>query len=150
MERAFISTSNEHENNSMQVQPGLISKTNIWLNKFLLIIFFLLVAGLYSGYGQYPIPSYKVTITGKATFQEKQHSGDITLERRRMIITSTCLTSSAGSCTATVWVYSLDGCDILGPFKLDGGDTLYVDIDEREWSVLIVSDYPIIVDVWIE
>ena len=43
---------------------------------------------------------------------------------------------------ATVKVYSLDGMDELGPYIVQEGITLTVDIDNREWSVLVIEKTP--------
>jgi len=51
---------------------------------------------------------------------------------------------------ATVWIYSLDGLDILGPYYLACGNTLEVEIDDREWGALVESDMDINVSVWID
>jgi hypothetical protein len=56
----------------------------------------------------------------------------------------------SSSSVATVWVYSLDLQDIIGPYTVYGGETIYVDIDEREWGVIVQSEDHVEVDVWIE
>ncbi len=39
--------------------------------------------------------------------------------------------------------------DILGPYIMHGGETLMVEIDSREWGVIVQSEDHITVDVWI-
>jgi hypothetical protein len=58
--------------------------------------------------------------------------------------------SSVGytNCEATVWVYNLDQNTVLGPYTVNCGETLTVEIDEREWGVLVESEEGVIVDVW--
>ena len=51
---------------------------------------------------------------------------------------------------ATVWIYSIDGLDILGPYYVTCGNTLEVEIDDREWGALVESDMDINVSVWID
>ena len=50
---------------------------------------------------------------------------------------------------AGVEVYSLDGFDVLGPYIVYARDTLTVEIDEREWGVMIWPAFNIEVDVWV-
>lgn len=102
-------------------------------------------------FAQYPIPSYNVTVSSNATFEEQQ-STTITpcqvLGKRSIHIKVTCLGLSMAACSATVWVYSLDGQTILGPYTVNGGDTLTVEIDDREWGVYVETEDNISVDVW--
>lgn len=67
-------------------------------------------------------------------------------------MTANVVVTSVGtkSCTATVWVYSLDQTTVLGPYTVTCGQTLSVPIDERQWGVLVESEEEVIVDVWIE
>jgi len=57
---------------------------------------------------------------------------------------------SQDSCQATVWIYSLDEQDILGPYNVSCEELLSVEIDERDWGVVVQSEYHVYVDVWIE
>ena len=118
--------------------------------KFLILILSVLVCGS-SLLAQYPIPSFNVPVHFKADFQEQlQRSPDQVLEKRTVHIRVSCIGGSITNCSANVWVYSLDGHDILGPFTVNGGETLDVEIDEREWGAYVVSDDAITVDVWID
>jgi hypothetical protein len=47
-------------------------------------------------------------------------------------------------------VYSLDGETVYGPFTVYSGETLRVEIDDRECGVYVESNEDVIVDVWIE
>jgi hypothetical protein len=98
----------------------------------LVLAFFLATASVLA---QYPIPSFNITFHGKATFQEQS---------------SYAYDQMSENCSATVWVYSLDGTDTYGPYTVYGGETLDVEIDEREWGTMVQSDNPVIVDVWID
>jgi len=40
--------------------------------------------------------------------------------------------------------------DTLGPYLVQCGETLTVEIDEREWGVLVETGSETLVDVWIE
>lgn len=101
--------------------------------------------------GQYPIPSFEVSIHGKATFSEqKSNNCDSPLAKRTLHVHVSCVSSLLENCSATVWVYSLDGHDTYGPYTVNGGETIAVEIDEREWGAYVESDYAITVDVWID
>jgi len=97
----------------------------------------------------YPIPSYNVPVNGTATFQETitdPNSPPAARGERVLIVR----VKGSSSSLATIWVYSLDGQDRLGPFYAYGGETVSVPIDEREWGVIVQCEDPIEVDVWIE
>ncbi|MCX6278497.1 MAG: hypothetical protein NT004_10405, partial [Bacteroidetes bacterium] len=72
------------------------------------------------------------------------------LEKRDVHVKITDQSSGGGNCGATVWIYSLDGLDVLGPFSVLCSETLVTAIDERAWGVLVQSNDDIVVDVWIE
>ena len=112
------------------------------------ILMFLTTSAVYA---QYPIPSWQVTVHEKATFQEQQANAcEMPLAKRTLHVHVSCVGSIADNCSATVWVYSLDGSDMLGPFTVNGGETIDVEIDDREWGTLVQSDSPVNVDVWID
>ena len=114
-------------------------------NFLLAVVVSLIVCGFEQLYAQQPIPSYNVSVKIRANFQELQPSRG----RRTMNIKVQCSgTSLSPSCQATVWIYSLDGQTILGPYIVNGGETLSVSIDEREWGVFVQTEDIITVDVW--
>lgn len=101
----------------------------------------------------YPIPSYNVPIdSGCAHFYERgiTFSGDLTREKRNAIVTIEKRTPGLSDCRSLVWIYSLDELDILGPYVVLCCETLTVEIDERDWGVLVETDSDVLVDVWIE
>jgi len=53
-------------------------------------------------------------------------------------------------CFAEVTIYSLDHQDVLGPYTVNCGETLSVEIDNREWGVSVTSFTPVEVSVWID
>jgi len=75
---------------------------------------------------------------------------DNCLGKRDIIVKTTCAGTGVMICTATVWVYSLDGQTVYGPYTMHGGDILRVEIDDREWGAYVVSNDLVTVDVWIE
>jgi hypothetical protein len=131
--------------------------------ELLLAVLLLLLFGLQKAFCQYPIPSYNVPVISKATFQESKvstggsslnnNNGPVSapMAKREMDVKVNCSgSSSGGSCQATVWVYSLDGLTVLGPYVVYGGDILSVTIHDRDWGVLVTTEDDQTVDVWIE
>jgi hypothetical protein len=99
----------------------------------------------------YPIPSYNITVTGYAEFEEG-YSGltsDQPLGRRDLNIQSKPNGNEPAECGITVWVFTLDRQTVLGPYSMGCEDNLCVDIDDNEWGTLVYSEYDIAVDVWI-
>jgi hypothetical protein len=72
------------------------------------------------------------------------------MEKRRLGIHVSQLIADTVSNSVIIYVYSLDGQTILGPFYLTGNETIYVDIDDRLWGVLVESESKVKVSVWIE
>ena len=99
----------------------------------------------------YPIPSYNVAVDSLANFRESVHTlAKEFTDGKKEINVQIKTRTETGSCDATIWVYSIDQNSILGPFALSCGSILTVEIDDREWGVLVDSDDEILVDVWIE
>jgi hypothetical protein len=116
------------------------------MKKFLFsILIIYLFCNVQQVFASYPIPSNSVEVKYRANFQELQPSRGKRDVKVRVICTGLNLMDN---CSATVWVYSLDMTTILGPYTVNGGETLSVPIDEREWGVLVQTDDIITVDVW--
>lgn len=109
-----------------------------------LIIFML---GITSVLAQNPIPSYNFPVYQRANFQENQGP---TRAKKKVNVEVQCGLVKSLTCTATVWIYSLDLQTIYGPFSISGGETLTIEVDGEEWGVFVESDDHVIVDVWIE
>jgi hypothetical protein len=90
--------------------------------------------------------------SGYAWFQENGTAFNLdgTREKRDAHVRILPRASESPDCQAQVWLYSLDGLDILGPYTVLCGETLTVEIDDREWGVLVQTDAAVLVDVWIE
>jgi hypothetical protein len=121
----------------------------------LLVILFLFIYGSGSVAGQrqsipdYPIPSTNIVVYGLADFANQPSILPKVIEEKRQVhIHLTSVEQDQPDCQAMVWVYSLDGLTVLGPFTAVCGLTLDVDIDNRDWGVLVDSDIKVIVDVW--
>ena len=97
----------------------------------------------------YPIPSYNITVESVARFIPTGTRNLTSLHQDREKRTQHITVRGSVGSYATVWVYSLDGLDTLGPYTVYAGETLDVEIDEREWGVLVQTTYEIQVDVWI-
>ena len=132
-------------------------------HKLQIILLLVLFCGSQRAFAHYPIPSFNLPVVGIANFQESQLSvgggiengkfndGKLSPMTRRVMnikVTHT-VASLNGTFQATVWVYSLDKQTIIGPFTVYVGDVLSVPIDDRDWGVIVDSDYDITVDVWI-
>ena len=124
----------------------------IWTGKgkFIFPLFFFIFLFSVTGYCQYPIPSFNVSVAKDAYFLESNHTLKAPMEKRVLVIHVFCTTLLPATCKATIWVCSLDGRTVMGPYILFGGDTIYVDIDEREWGVIVDTESEVKVDVWIE
>jgi hypothetical protein len=121
------------------------------MKKLFLLIVLILFFGIQDLFAQYPIPSYNVGVDPTAYFIEGINHKIIlpnTDAKRKVIIRITCPPTDGYTCSATVWVFSLDGETRLGPYRMNGGDILEVEIDEKEWGVRVDSEERVIVDVW--
>ena len=101
----------------------------------------------------YPIPSYNVGVLGVALFEESagQSKDNPCRERRKIHIQVNCQKNIADNDRdVTVWIYSLDGKDVLGPYTVSCGNTLEEAIDEREWGVMVKSEIEVYISVWID
>ncbi|MBN1199819.1 MAG: hypothetical protein JXA23_10740 [Bacteroidales bacterium] len=119
------------------------------MKKLFFLMLFLIGNSFTLVYAINPIPSYKVTVYHQAVFMETVRRGNPQKDLRgeRIMVVAV---SGLSSHTAIIWVNSLDRQTTLGPYYVPGGETLYVEIDEREWGVLVESDGLLEVDVWIE
>ncbi|HSN50425.1 MAG TPA: hypothetical protein VLR52_04270 [Bacteroidales bacterium] len=93
----------------------------------------------------YGIPSYGTLIEGPTLFKPTFHSVPTVGEGRRELHTTVTGTPSS---SAIIIVRSLDGLDSKGPFVVMAGETLNVEIDDREWGVGVTSVYLVTVDIW--
>ncbi|MFH1160083.1 MAG: hypothetical protein V1733_03950 [bacterium] len=117
----------------------------------LLLILGFVAAGQ-AGKAQKPIPSWNAPVYYEENFQESgtKPQGSKSAKGKRTMNIKAKGTDGQTPCQATVWVYSLDERDILGPYTVDCEETLPVEIDERLWGVLVQTEDHIYVDVWID
>lgn len=124
------------------------------MKKIMIFIFTCILIATQAGYAQnfkpLSIPSFEIPVSGQSVFQENKPSDDNNTDGKRKIYVKVSSQRCADSlpCEATVWAYSLDLTTLYGPFIVSCGETLEVEIDEREWGVLVESDYTVYVDVW--
>lgn len=125
------------------------------MKKILVAIFIIVLFCLQGVFAQtlrpWPIPSFYIPVFGRAVFQENVHpSTDNTEGRRRIHIqVSSQKTPDTLTNPVTVRIYSLDHTTILGPYSINYGVTLTVDIDDREWGVMVEASEAVVVSVWI-
>ena len=159
MKRASFTNPKEHENNSMRVPSlsgrqasGRFNKNYLRMKTVLIIIFFVAGAFVNPAKAQYPIPSYNVSVSEKASFEENDQSGLSTANPcriRNLIVHATCVHSASSEPTVLVWIYSLDGENTYGPYSIGTIQTTFA-IDNRQWGLLLMTDTEILVNVWIE
>ncbi len=121
---------------------------------FLLLLYAVVVSSCNSLFAQkskpYPIPSYNVLVNGIANFQESMLTNGGLLRGKATANIRTICNKTFNLSNITVYVYSLDGLDCLGPFAMSCGQSLSVEIDDRAWGVAVQTEYDVPVDVWIE
>jgi len=96
-----------------------------------------------------PIPSYKDAVSKTANYKEKQHNEDLKTDpkgKRSMIIVANVV--GPAKTPITIWVYSLEGHTVLGPFVIYGDGELTVPIDNRPWGVVVQCDGKVVISVW--
>ena len=98
----------------------------------------------------HPIPSFNVLVNDHVYFQESYSSDSIQIAGKRSLGLTQHYYSSILKCDITFFVYSLDGLDYHGPYYLPSGQTIAVEIDNREWGVAVQSECDVQVDVWID
>ena len=124
-------------------------KTNILMTLCLLFIGSATVFGQHPNIPVYPIPSYNITVDGLADFANLCTTiGHNTDGKRQVHVHVDPILNGIPGCDATVWVYTLDATTVLGPFTVDCEQTLDVNIDDRDWGVMVNSEEKIIVTVW--
>ena len=163
MKRKWNQKTSMHEKNILQNASSLkklatlqntshYSGSKVLLKVCLLTLFFGISTVYSQNYPVYTIPSYNVTVEGFADFMKtlsvQKKNGE--KAERKVIVHLKSANNPLQSCEATVWIYSLDLVTVLGPFQLGCGDEISVDIDDRDWGVMVDSSDKIVVDVWFE
>jgi hypothetical protein len=123
------------------------------MKKLTLLIALIFIIGTARTYAVNPIPSFNTKITYRANFQELK-GGNNNKEKRQMNVeTTSSATPEMSQGTAIVYVYKLVGNEYLGPFYLDPGEVLTVDIDNSKWGVVMELEKPgteLYANVWID
>ena len=97
----------------------------------------------------YPIPSFNVIVDPSANFQEISIT-NTKARREEHVHIAHANNPDTTSCYAEVTIYSLDHQDVLGPYTVNCEETLSVEIDDREWGVIVTSIIKVKVSVWID
>lgn len=99
----------------------------------------------------YPIPSYDVVVNGYANFIENDRSQNITqIVGKRVVDVEVKTPSDINECQSTVWAYTLDYSEVLGPFTVNCREPIAINIDDRKWGVLVESESEVVIDIWFE
>jgi len=116
------------------------------MKKSFLLSIILIFLGSTIAFGYNPIPSFNVPVYQKSNFLEKPGVGNKhdAKGRRNMNIRITTLPTVV----TTIWIYSIDGKNIQGPFVVIGDGLISIPIDDRDWGTYIESDGHTTVDVW--
>jgi hypothetical protein len=98
----------------------------------------------------YPIPSSNVEVDGFANFRETTTPNSMAIPEGKRYI-NVIVTSSYphGNAQATVWFYSLDSLEMIGPYSVSESNELTEEIDFNAWGALVETDEEILVTVWI-
>jgi hypothetical protein len=123
------------------------------MKKLRLIATIVLLTGTLKLFAAHPIPSYNVQVTNRANFQEMTQNNSQAKEKRIMNIQTNSVTmNSASGSVSVVFVYKLNGHKRLGPYYLECGDQLSVEIDNSKWGVVMELQSPwdpVLASVWI-
>jgi len=99
----------------------------------------------------YPIPSYNILVEGTAVFQENTNMNTAPMAKRNIQVKVTHKSQfDSATCSITVYLYSLDLQNHLGPFTLYSGQTLVQEIDDNPWGVYVETECIFEVSVWID
>jgi hypothetical protein len=103
-----------------------------------------------NGITLYPIPSSNVEVNGFANFRETTTPNSLASPEGKRDI-NVIVTSSYphGNAQATVWFYSLDSLEFMGPYTVTEGNELTEEVDFNTWGALVETDEDILVSVWI-
>lgn len=114
------------------------------------ILFLFFLAHFPVAQGQNPIPSYNVPVLGNALFVESPPQLPAGKARRVLNTSATCSkTGAENQDYTTIYVATVDQQTVLGPYTLYCGQTLSVEIDDRQWGVLVTTPTEILISVWI-
>jgi hypothetical protein len=125
-------------------------KTDLNMKKLILFLMILTLGAGINLQAAKPIPSYKEKVSRVANFKEK-HLGDFGPDngikgKRYMVVVAQV--AGPSKTPITIWVYSLDLRDIMGPYTVEGSGEIEVPIDGREWGVLVQCEDKCSVSVW--
>ena len=119
--------------------------------KNLILFLFFGFMGIYSAYAQFPIPSYNAVVDNRATFTEQTTclQNIVNTDSQRRIQVKRHGSSKTPVDDVIFYACSLDGQTTLGPFNIAPGQTISIDIDDREWGIVVFTSVEVVLDVWI-
>lgn len=116
-------------------------------------LFFLLILGLAGtnlAMAQFPIPSYNATADNRTTFTEQAvgFKAKSALDSKRVLIVQRPHNKTLSD-SVMFYAGSLDGTTTLGPYYISSGQTVYIEIDDRSWGIIVYTENEIVLNVWI-
>lgn len=107
-------------------------------------------SGIFSAYAQFPIPSYNTVVDNRATFTEqtKNLKSFENIDSQRVLKVKRASNKTPGD-DVVFYACSLDGQTTLGPYNIAPGETISVDIDQRDWGIVVFASVEVVLDVWI-
>ena len=118
--------------------------------KNLILFSFFCFMGIFSAFAQFPIPSYNAVVDNRATFTEQTPclKSIINTDSQRALNVKRKPSKTPGDDVA-FYVCSLDGQTVLGPYNIAPNQTISIDIDDREWGIVVFTSVEVVLDVWI-
>lgn len=116
----------------------------------LLLVLIIFSGSIKLANAQFPIPSFNAIVDNRATFTEQQQTvkSPLNIDAKRFLKINRKPTKTPLS---DVYFYAgtLDGQTTLGPFYIEPGQTISIEIDNREWGIVVFAESEVILDVWI-
>jgi hypothetical protein len=124
-------------------------KTDLIMKKFLIFLMILTFGAGINLQASKPIPSYKAQIN-KENFKEKHHPTDNSKlgEKGRRYMMVVAQVAGPSRTPVYIWIYSLDGRNVQGPYIIYGDGDISATIDDREWGSYIQCTDKCTVSVW--
>lgn len=107
-------------------------------------------------FGQFPIPSFNVPVTGKAYFVTANTINingtgqSLIAEKRDVNVTNDGGGNGPTGGSLIFFVTCATQPIVLGPYSVGAGQTVSVPIDQNQWNVSMFTSQTTMVDVWID
>jgi hypothetical protein len=119
--------------------------------KKLVITAIIILLGSMTAKAQFPIPSYNTLVENRATFTEqafKKFQIPVSEGKRQFNVKRAGSTKTLNG-DVIFYAGSLDGQTLLGPYSIAPGETVSIEIDDRDWGIIVYTDIEVVLDVWI-